>query len=84
LESCFYILLKYYDKLYLKSLHSRAIPKNEGIKNIRETELDERDNPIKQEQQRSYSDNYKIEIYSDRVDPHTNSQKLLTAFYGRN
>lgn len=84
LESCFNILLKYYDKLYLKSLNARAIQKNEGIENSRETELGERDNQIKQDQQRSYSNNYKIEIYSDRVDPNTNSEKILTAFYGRN
>ena len=84
LESCFYILLKYYDKLYLKSLKSRAIAKDEGNKNIIETQLSEEEIQIKQAQQKLYSDNYKIEIYSDTVDPNTNSQKLLTAFYGRN
>jgi tRNA 2-selenouridine synthase len=84
LESCFSILLKYYDKLYLKSLKLRGNTKNEESEIVSKEELVQKDNLIEQNQPKAYLDNYKIEIYSDLVDPKINSQKILTAFYGRN
>ena len=84
LESCFSILLKYYDKLYLKSLKLRGNTKNEESEIVSKEELVKKDNLIEQNQPKAYLDNYKIEIYSDLVDPKINSQKILTAFYGRN
>ena len=84
LESCFNILLKYYDKLYIKSLKSRANPKNETSGVLTTVEQVGNDGVIKPDQKKEYSDNYKIEIYSEVVDPNINSQKLLTTFYGRN
>jgi hypothetical protein len=84
LKSCFNILLKYYDKLYLKSLKLRANTKNEGSDNDSKEDLVQKDNMIEQNQSKAYLENYKIEICSDIVDSKINSQKLLTAFYGRN
>ena len=84
LESCFSILLKYYDKLYLKSLKLRGNTKNEESEIVSKEELVQKDNLLEQNQAKAYLDNYKIEIYSDLVDPKINSQKILTAFYGRN
>lgn len=84
LESCFSILLKYYDKLYLKSLKLRGNTKNEESEIVSKEELVQKNNLIEQNQPKAYLDNYKIEIYSDLVDPKINSQKILTAFYGRN
>jgi hypothetical protein len=84
LKSCFNILLKYYDKLYLKSLKLRANTKNEGSDNDNKEDLVQKDNMIEQNQSKAYLENYKIEICSDIVDSKINSQKLLTAFYGRN
>jgi Zn-finger domain-containing protein len=76
--------LKYYDKLYLKSLKLRANTKNEGSDNDSKEDLVQKDNMIEQNQSKAYLENYKIEICSDIVDSKINSQKLLTAFYGRN
>ena len=84
LKSCFSILLKYYDKLYLKSLKLRGNTKNEESEIVSKEELVQKDNLIEQNQPKAYLDNYKIEIYSDLVDPKINSQKIFTAFYGRN
>jgi hypothetical protein len=69
LESCFRILLKYYDKLYLKSLHSRAVGSNNKIEVKITTEEEEK---------------YKKNINSEIVDAELNSQILIDAFYGRN
>ena len=83
IKSCFNILLKYYDKLYQKSLKSRAHIKNEGDESIKPKEFVEKGSGMQQELQKINSDDYKIDIYSESVDPKINSQKLLTTFYGR-
>ena len=69
LESCFSILLKYYDKLYLKSLHSRAVGCNNQLEIKKTAEEEEK---------------YKKNINSEIVDAELNSQILIDAFYGRN
>jgi tRNA 2-selenouridine synthase len=69
LESCFRILLKYYDKLYLKSLHSRAVGSNNKIE-IKTTAEEEK--------------KFKKNINSEIVNAELNSQILIDAFYGRN
>jgi tRNA 2-selenouridine synthase len=69
LESCFSILLKYYDKLYLKSLHSRAVGCNNQLEIKKTAEEEEK---------------YKKNIKSQIVDAELNSQLLIDAFYGRN
>jgi hypothetical protein len=69
LESCFRILLKYYDKLYLKSLHTRALQDNSRMVEKTNTEEEEK---------------YKKNINSERVDSELNSQMLIESFYGRN
>jgi tRNA 2-selenouridine synthase len=69
LESCFRILLKYYDKLYLKSLHTRALQDKNRMVEKTNTEEEEK---------------YKKNINSERVDSELNSQMLIESFYGRN
>jgi tRNA 2-selenouridine synthase len=69
LESCFHILLKYYDKLYLKSLHSRVVGGNNKMEAKTSAEEEEK---------------YKKKISSEIVDAELNSQILIDAFYGSN
>lgn len=84
-ENSFKILLKYYDKLYLKSLRSREIKKDDHSSSY---VVDKESEFIKKGMNRNlndeYSVDYKIQVNSEQVDSKINAIKLLTVFYGRN
>ncbi len=67
---CFEILLKYYDKLYLKSLHTRdSLYKIEEDK--KETTGEKRENKFMKR------------VLSSEVNPIVNAQKIKESFYGK-
>lgn len=84
LFGCFDILLKYYDKLYLKSLLTRENIKTityleENCLSLRESnqnlQLNDKDFAV-------YINSYKKEIYATDVDPEINAKKIMEAYYG--
>jgi tRNA 2-selenouridine synthase len=80
-ENSFRILLKYYDKLYHKSLNARIL-KIKSVKETNENDLLILEEGIKIKNE--YSENFKILIHSDNVNPEKNSIKIMNVFYGKN
>ena len=78
IAGCFDILLKYYDKLYLKSLNSR-------IHNLYQ-HLISKDDIEKQNEHlfKEYKNLYIKEIAAEIVESDINSEKLKEAHYGKN
>ncbi|MFM1961454.1 MAG: tRNA 2-selenouridine(34) synthase MnmH [Bacteroidota bacterium] len=83
-ENSFKILLKYYDKLYLKSLRSREIKKDDHSSSYVVDKESEFKKGMNRNLNDEYSEDYKIQVNSEQVDSQINAIKLLTVFYGRN
>jgi tRNA 2-selenouridine synthase len=79
LLGCFEILLKYYDKLYFKSLQSRALYQKDKIE-IEETTKSNGRESKGETIERTLLKN----VFSEVVNPIVNAQKVKDAFYGNN
>ena len=84
LFGCFDILLKYYDKLYFKSLLTRENTRATAYIEEKGLKVSENNHGLHQndEHYAAYINSYKREIISDVVDPVINAKKMMEAYYG--